>query len=110
MVARMLTFQARASSVIATAVLLLPWVLLMIPVMVLAIASLVVPARRQRHLLNVLDRLVQIAATLRGSDIGLNDRRPSKGEVPSPGTEHTNDTTRTSTRNTVGARRRHQGP
>lgn len=61
-------FQARASSVIAAAVLLLPWVLLMIPVMVLAIASLVVPSRRQCHLLDVLDRLVQIAAALHGSD------------------------------------------
>jgi hypothetical protein len=68
MAARMLMLQARASSAIAAAVLLLPWVLLMIPVMVLAIASLVVPSRRQRHLLNVLDRLVEIAAALRGSD------------------------------------------
>jgi hypothetical protein len=68
MMARMVMFQTRASSVIAAAVLLLPWVLLMIPVMVLAIASLVVPSRRQRHLLHVLDRLVQIAAALRGSD------------------------------------------
>jgi hypothetical protein len=74
MVARMLMFQARASSVITATVLLLPWVLLMIPVMVLAIASLVVPSQRQCHLLNVLDRLVQIAAALRGSDIGLRDR------------------------------------
>jgi hypothetical protein len=87
MVARMLTFQARASSVITAAVLLLPWVLLMIPVMVLAIASLVVPSQRQCHLVDVLDRLVQIAATLRGSDMGPRDHQPcSKGKVPSPGT------------------------
>jgi hypothetical protein len=68
MAARMLMFQARASSAIAAGVLLLPWVLLMIPVMVLAITSLVVPSRRQCHLLDVLDRLVKIAAVLRGSD------------------------------------------
>jgi hypothetical protein len=37
-------------------------------VMVLAVASLVVPSRRQRHLLAVLDRLVQITTALRGSD------------------------------------------
>ena len=46
MVAKMWMFQARASSVIAAAVLLLPWVLLMIAVIVLAIASLVVPDRQ----------------------------------------------------------------
>jgi hypothetical protein len=68
MVAKMWMFQARASSVIAAAVLLLPWVLLMIAVIVLAIASLVVPDRRQCHLLAVLDRLVQVAAALRGPD------------------------------------------
>jgi hypothetical protein len=79
MAARMLMLQARASSAIAAAVLLLPWVLFMIPVMVLAIASLVVPSRRQRHLLNVLDRLVEIAAALRGSEVGpQKPDRPAK--------------------------------
>jgi hypothetical protein len=68
MAAKILMHQARASSAIAAAVLLLPWVLLMIPVMVLAIASLVVSSGRQRHLLNVLDRLVKIAAALCGPD------------------------------------------
>jgi hypothetical protein len=68
MAARMLMLQARASSAITAGVLLLPRALLMIPVMVLAIASLVVPSRRQRHLLHVLDRLVELAAALRGSD------------------------------------------
>jgi hypothetical protein len=60
-------FKARASSVTAAAVSLLPLVLLIVTVMVLAVASLVVPARRQRHLLAVLDRLVQIAMALGGS-------------------------------------------
>jgi Flp pilus assembly protein TadB len=50
--------------VIVTAVLLLPLVLLMIAVLVLAVASLVVPSRRQRHLLAVLDRLEKIARAL----------------------------------------------
>ena len=63
---RMWTFSAPAW-VIAAAVLLLPLVLLMITVMVLAVASLVIPAHRQHHLLAVLDRLVQIATALRGS-------------------------------------------
>jgi hypothetical protein len=66
----MWTPKAPASSVIFAAVCLLPLVLLMVAVMVLAIASLVVPARRQRHLLAVLDRLVQIATTLRVGQIG----------------------------------------
>ena len=83
MAARMLMFQARASSAIAAGVLLLPWVLLMIPVMVLAITSLVVPSRRQCHLLDVLDRLVKIAAALRGSDkVGPQKPRPSSEVVP----------------------------
>ena len=64
----MWTPKAPTSSVIVAAVLLLPLVLLMITVMVLAVASLVIPARRQPHLLAVLDRLVQIATTLRKSD------------------------------------------
>jgi hypothetical protein len=63
----MWTPKAPTSSAIVAAVLLLPLVLLMVAVTVLAVASLVVPARRQRHLLAVLDRLVQIATTLRGS-------------------------------------------
>ncbi len=66
MVAKTWMLQARAPSVTAAAVLLLPWVLLMIAVLVLSIASLAVPTRRQRHLLAVLDRLVQIAVALRG--------------------------------------------
>ena len=62
---------------------LLPWVLLMIPVMVLAITSLVVPSRRQCHLLTRLDRLVKIAAALRGSDkVGPQKPRPSSEVVP----------------------------
>jgi hypothetical protein len=67
-VARMWTPRAFAASVTAAAVSLLPLVVLMVTVMVLAVASLVVPSRRQRHLLAVLDRLVQITTALRGSD------------------------------------------
>jgi hypothetical protein len=63
----MWTYKSQASSVIAAAVFLLPLVVLMVTVLVLAVASLVVPSRRQRHLLAVLDRLVQIAATLVGN-------------------------------------------
>ena len=51
----------------AAAVVVLPLVLLMVTVMLLAVASLVIPARRQRYLLAVLDRLVKIATALRGS-------------------------------------------
>jgi hypothetical protein len=105
MVARILMFQARASSVITATVLLLPWVLLMIPVMVLAIASLVVPSQRQCHLLDVLDRLVQIAAALRGSDIDLRDRRPrSNPQCHHLAQEHVSDTVEIPARNTVRAR------
>ena len=53
--------------VTAAAVVVLPLVLLMVTVMLLSVASLVIPARRQRHLLAVLDRLVKIATALRGS-------------------------------------------
>jgi cell division protein FtsL len=53
--------------VTAAAVMVLPLVLLMVTVMLLAVASLVIPAHRQRHLLAVLDRLVKIATALRGS-------------------------------------------
>jgi len=38
-----------------------------VTVMLLAVASLVIPGRRQRYLLAVLDRLVKIATALRGS-------------------------------------------
>lgn len=51
----------------AAAVVVLPLVLLMVTVMLLAVASLVIPARRQRYLLAVLDRLVKITTALRGS-------------------------------------------
>jgi hypothetical protein len=55
------------SIIVTAAAVVLPLVLLMVTVMLLAVASLVLPARRQRYLLAVLDRLVKIATALRGS-------------------------------------------
>jgi hypothetical protein len=55
------------SIIVTAAVVMLPLVLLMVTVMLLAVASLVIPVRRQRYLLAVLDRLVKIATALHGS-------------------------------------------